>query len=411
MEDALLKPRSGISILGERLGNITYHHSNSMIVRYLSRRVAAQYASTLVAFLAILMMADVAAAQDRNPVFTITDVVVDETAASASDARDIALAAGQRRAVQRVFRRLIVRADTRLLAQPIDKNIANFVQNIELSDEKTSATRYLATMTVEFKPDLVRNYIRAAGLQFSETVSRPRLILPVFEAAGAINLWDSPNAWRDAWEARGISTDTVVPLILPEGDLRDIGSIGPIQALAAEARPIQSIAARYRVRDILVAHATLVQDLAANRPLVHVSLRHIGPSSGAVTIETFTGESRERVGVLLAEAVQRTVERLEDDWKRDNYLRFDEPVSLSASFSLGTLSDWLEMRRRLGGAAVIQRVELASITRSDAQIVIHYLGRPEQLGSALAQRDIELIQEGGFWMLRLLRSAEASRGQ
>ena len=382
-----------------------------MIVRHLSRCVAAQYASIFFAFIALLMMVSVAGAQDRNPVFTITEVAVDETAASASDARDVALAAGQRRAVQRVFRRLIIRADTRLLPQPTDDDIASLVQNIELSDEKTSATRYLATMTVAFKPDLVRNYLRAAGLQFSETVSRPRLVLPVFEAAGAINLWDPPNAWRDAWEARRVSSDTVVPLILPEGDLRDIGSIGPIQALAAETRPIQSIAGRYRVRDILVAHATLVQDLAANRPLVHVSLRHIGPSSGAVTIETFTGESRARVGALLAEAVQRTVERLEDDWKRDNYLRFNEPVRLSASFSLGTLSDWLEMRRRLGGAAVIQRVELASITRSDAQVVIHYLGGPEQLGSALAQRDIELVQEDGFWMLRLLRRAEASRGQ
>lgn len=382
-----------------------------MIVRHLSQRIAVPYASTLVAFIAFLSLAGVATAQDSNPVFTITDVAVDETAASASDARDVALATGQRRAVQRVFRRLIVRADARLLPQPKDDDIASLVQNIELSDEKTSATRYLATMTVAFKPDLVRNYLRAAGLQFSETVSRPRLVLPVFEAAGAINLWDPPNAWREAWEARSVSSDTVVPLVLPEGDLRDIGSIGPIQALAAETRPIQSIAARYRVRDILVAHATLVQDLAANRPLVHVSLRHIGPSSGAVTIETFTGESRARVGALLAEAVQRTVERFEDDWKRDNYLRFDEPVRLSASFSLGTLSDWLEMRRRLGGAAVIQRVELASITRSDAQVVIHYLGGPEQLGLALAQRDIELVQEDGFWMLRLLRRAEASRGQ
>jgi len=382
-----------------------------MIVRHLSHRIAVPYASTLVAFIAFLSLAGVATAQDSNPVFTITDVAVDETAASASDARDVALATGQRRAVQRVFRRLIVRADARLLPQPTDDDIASLVQNIELSDEKTSATRYLATMTVAFKPDLVRNYLRAAGLQFSETVSRPRLVLPVFEAAGAINLWDPPNAWREAWEARSVSSDTVVPLVLPEGDLRDIGSIGPIQALAAETRPIQSIAARYRVRDILVAHATLVQDLAANRPLVHVSLRHIGPSSGAVTIETFTGESRARVGALLAEAVQRTVERLEDDWKRDNYLRFDEPVRLSASFSLGTLSDWLEMRRRLGGAAVIQRVELASITRSDAQVVIHYLGGPDQLGLALAQRDIELVQEDGFWMLRLLRRAEASRGQ
>jgi hypothetical protein len=359
----------------------------------------------------LLFMAQLGAAQaqDRNPVFTITGVAVDETAASAAAARDVALASGQRRAVQRVFRRLIVRADARLLPQPTNEDVASLVQNIELSDEKTSATRYLATMTVAFKPDAVRDYLRAAGLQFSETVSRPRLVLPVFEAAGAINLWDPPNAWRDAWEARQISSDTVVPLIMPEGDLRDIGSIGPIQALAAESRPIGAIAARYRVRDVLVAHATLVQDLAANRPLVHVSLRHIGPSSGAVTIETFTGESRDRVGALLAEAVRRTVERLEDDWKRDNYLRFNEPVRLSASFALNTLSDWLEMRRRLDGAAVIQRTELASISRSDAQVVIHYLGGPEQLGLALAQRDIDLVEEDGFWMLRLVRRTEASR--
>ena len=33
------------------------------------------------------------------------------------------------------------------------------------------------------------------------------------------------------------------------------------------------------------------------------------------------------------------------------------------------------------------------------------------LGLALAQRDIELVQEDGFWMLRLLRRTEASRGQ
>jgi hypothetical protein len=69
------------------------------------------------------------------------------------------------------------------------------------------------------------------------------------------------------------------------------------------------------------------------------------------------------------------------------------------------------MRRRLGGSAVIQRVELASITQSDAQVVIHYLGGPQQLGLALAQRDIDLVEEDGFWVLRLLRQTEASRPQ
>ena len=380
-----------------------------MMVKHRFCRTAHPVVVALLGLLAAFGGIGEAAAQDGNPIFTVTGVAVDQTAASASAARDIALAAGQRRAAQRVFQRLIIRTDQRSLPQLSDDVVARLVQNIEVSDEKTSSTRYLATLTVAFKPDAVRDHLRAGGLRFSETVSRPRLVLPVFEAAGAINLWDPPNAWREAWEARTVDPDTVIPLVLPEGDLQDIGSIGPIQALVAEARPVQAIAARYRVRDVVVAHATLVQDLAANSPIVHVSLRHTGPTSGAVSIETFVGESRDRVNELLAEAVQRTVERLEDEWKRDNYLRFDEPVRLSASFAIGTLSDWLEMRRRLGGAAVIQNVELASITRSDAQVVIHYLGGPEQLGLALAQRDIDLVQEDGFWMLRLSRRAEAPR--
>lgn len=404
-----MKPHRGISILGKRVGNIPDRSRISIVLGHRFCRSAKLAAPILLGLIVALGAVGGAVAQDGNPIFAVSGVAVDETAASASAARDIALAAGQRRAAQRVFQRLIIRADQRALPPIGDDIVARLVQNIEVADEKTSSTRYLATLTVAFKPDLVRDYLRAAGLRFSETVSRPRLVLPVFEAAGAINLWDPPNAWRDAWEARPVDPDTVVPLVLPEGDLQDIGSIGPIQALAAEARPIQTIAARYRVRDVVVAHATLVQDLAANRPIVHVSLRHVGPTSGAVSIETFVGESRDRVDALLAEAVQRTVERLEDEWKRDNYLRFDEPVRLSASVAIGTLSDWLEMRRRLGGAAVIQNVELASITRSDAQVVIHYLGGPEQLGLALAQRDIDLVQEDGFWILRLSRRAEASR--
>ncbi len=346
--------------------------------------------------------------QDQNPIFTVNDVQVDQTAVSAAVARDAALADGQQQAIRRLFQRLVVRADLRLLPELDGKAVASLVQNLEVSDEKTSSTRYLATLTVRFKPDSVRGILRAAGLRFSETISRPRLVLPVFESAGAINLWDPPNAWRQAWETRDRDSDSVVPIVLPEGDLSDIGAVGPVQALAGEAEPIRKIAARYRLRDVLVAHATLVQDLAANRPVLHVSLRHIGASSNAVTIETFTGLSREQVGMLLREAVNRTVQRLEDDWKRANYLRFDEPVRLSASVDLTTLSDWLEMSRRLKGAAVIQNVELASVTRKDAQVVIHYLGGPEQLGLALAQRDIDLVDVDGFWVLRLARRVDAA---
>jgi hypothetical protein len=54
----------------------------------------------------------------------------------------------------------------------------------------------------------------------------------------------------------------------------------------------------------------------------------------------------------------------------------------------------------LSQVAEIKSVELATITRTDAQAVVQYFGDTEKLRVALSQRDLVLSEEGGFWVLR-----------
>ena len=96
----------------------------------------------------------------------------------------------------------------------------------------------------------------------------------------------------------------------------------------------------------------------------------------------------------------RIARRLEEEWKRETLLRFDTELVLSARLAIGALDDWIGMRDRLQRNAMISRVELAAISRRDAQIVLHYLGQPSQLAVSLAQDDVELIDRDGFWELR-----------
>jgi hypothetical protein len=65
------------------------------------------------------------------------------------------------------------------------------------------------------------------------------------------------------------------------------------------------------------------------------------------------------------------------------------------------LGEWLTIRERLESNAVVRRVELAALSRVDAQVILHYLGDPSQLTLALAQLDLELLEEDGFWTLAL----------
>ena len=351
-----------------------------------------------------------ATAAEAEDLFTVSGIAVDATARSAALARDVALAEGQRRALEQLWRRLVLRTDLERVPDLEPDLIPPLVGSISVEKERTSSVRYLAKLTVNFKKEAIRNLLADYGISYAETRSKVRLVIPVYEAAGALLLWDDPNPWRSAWEARGVDSGGPVPLMLPNADRADMVILSALHAAEGDEQRLAELAARYEISDILIAMGRLEFDLAANRPRVHVTLREIGPAGEGVILQSFDGIARDRVPELLAEAVAESVQRLEDRWKRENLLRFDNPVRLSARVPISGLEEWLEVRQRLAESAVVRGIELAALTRSDAQVLLHYLGDPSQLILDLAQRDLDLVEIDGFWTLTLRQPVAGGDG-
>ncbi len=347
---------------------------------------------------------------EAEDLFTVSGIAVDATARSAALARDVALAEGQRRALEQLWRRLVLRTDLERVPDLEPDLIPPLVGSISVENERTSSVRYLAKLTVNFKKEAIRNLLADYGISYAETRSKVRLVIPVYEAAGALLLWDDPNPWRSAWEARGVDSGGPVPLMLPNADRADMAILSALHAAEGDEQRLVEFAARYEISDILIAMGRLEFDLAANRPRVHVTLREIGPAGEGVILQSFDGIARDRVPELLAEAVAESVQRLEDRWKRENLLRFDNPVRLSARVPISGLEEWLEVRQRLAESAVVRGIELAALTRSDAQVLLHYLGDPSQLILDLAQRDLDLVEIDGFWTLTLRQPVAGGDG-
>lgn len=346
-----------------------------------------------------------------NDIFAVTGVAVDATAASATEARDLALVAGQRQALTRLLRRLTLAADYGRHPRLNDSSVAALVQGIEISNEKTSSTRYLAKLRIQFKKNGIRRHLREAAIPLSETQRKPQLVLPVYEAASAVLLWDDPNPWRQAWTDREVDPDALAPLLLPAGDLADVVAISSAQAIRGDTERLGVIARRYGVADTIVAHAVLRVDLAANINRLHVTLTHFGNAEERVIIQSYRGASRDDVARLLALAVADVTLRLTEGWKRDTLVHFDQPVRLSARVPLRGLSAWVAVRRRLQESGLVREVELTALSRSGAQVVVHYLGEASQLVLDLAQRDLTLGRsEDGFWSLELSRAGAGASG-
>ena len=307
------------------------------------------------------------------------------------------------------MRRLTLREYYPQIPRLDDSAIASLVQGIEIQAEKTSSRRYLADLTVSFKKNELRALLRGSGIPFSEAPSRPLLVLPVYEAAGARNLWDDPNPWWSAWQAR-VEKESVVPFIVPVGDLTDVATIGARQALSGEAKPLAALAKRYDVEDVLVVHAVLRQDLSAGIPRLAVTMHRHGPEGSSVVVESFSGVSRTMVDVLLERAADEVAAKIEENWKRLTLLRFENEGLLSARVPLSGVGDWVEIRSRLSQAAEISKVEILEINREAAQVAVHFFGSPRQLAVTLAQRDLDLVEEEGYWFVRLREKRGVAAG-
>lgn len=351
-----------------------------------------------------------AAAQGADDVFTVRGVAVDETAETAGEARQAALTVGQRRAFRRLMERLVPE-DQQARVPEVDANtLQYYVRDFSVENERSSTVRYLADLTFRFDAEQVRRLLRGAGVPFAETRSRPVVVLPVFsDATTEPTLWLEDNPWRDTWAQRP-GDDGLVPLVVPLGDLGDLGAIDAETALAGDREALSAIAERYGAEDVMVSAATLSGDPEEGSAVLQVDTRRYnqGVAAGSRR-DRLVQVSGEPFEAFLERAAARVDNTVQEEWKQEFLLQFGSQRSILVFVPLDGLDDWVTVRRRLEGVPAIQQTALNSLSRGEAQLEITFVGDEERLSRVLAQRDLFLaLRADSNW--ELTRSDERRSG-
>lgn len=341
-------------------------------------------------------------------VYTVGGVDVDKTAETAAAAREQAIAEGHVLAFRRLMARLVPESQRSVLPTLGQRDIVPLVLSFEIESEKRSTVRYLGSFKFRFRRGDVRQFLQNSGVGFAETRSKPVLLLPVFDSAGAKLLWDDPNPWFDAWNAVPPS-DGLVPVGLPAGDLADIRDISAEQAVAGNADQLALIAERYGASAVLVAEASITADPGTGARALTVATRYFGGTSdGRTAIRSFAYADQETDDAAIRRAAQQVALQVEEDWKQENLIRFNNQNNLIAMIALTDLRQWVEVRRKLREIAFLQRWQLVAMSRRSASVRLTYYGDAEQLRVALAQRDLILEQGTVDWLLREARQTRVN---
>ena len=338
-------------------------------------------------------------AEAISDVFEVRNVVVDVTDETASLARKKALRQGSNTAFKRLLERLTLIKDHPRLPQFEYDEISSFVRSFDVADEKTASKRYLAKLSYRFKRAEIRKLLKDYNFQFAETLSKPVLILSVYQAAGAIALWDDPNPWRESW-SESTQFEGMVPLIRPKGDLADVGSIGPDQAIQGDRQRLQAIADRYGTGAVIVAYAQLRLNAAVARQRLDVFVTRYGNDPEPITDELSYHQTKtETIPELLKRAAVAVGEHIENQWKQDNLLKLNRPNIAAVAVPITGIEDWLLVQKRLKKVALVRKSELVLLSLDEARVNLHYVGEPDQLQVSLGQADLTMVEEDGEWVI------------
>jgi hypothetical protein len=359
---------------------------------------------------------------EDQPDYSAT-VRVDATADNVAAAREAARADGQRRALAQVVDRLSGSADSAKLSKLDDKTITDMVESFEVANERMSAVHYLADYTFHFRSSKIRRLVHSAdrapadannqpadtSSKYAEASSKPAaaedlgkplVVLPVYKEAGRAVLWDSPNAWREAWLQRSAGSGAA-RLAVPLGDAADLAIIDAGRAEEAAPDALTAIAHQNGGDEAIVALAAARRE---GDQLVGLDLSIKQYRSGRLTdahsrrLEANSGENADD---FLRRAADTVADEIANASKKGSMPRSDLQASLAASVPIGSIAEWVRVRDRLALAPAVRKVELLSLNRHEAKIQIKYVGGPDQLRSSLAQVNLGLDGSDPIWRLQL----------
>ena len=348
------------------------------------------------------------AAAQQN-VYVAAGIPVDITGDLAT-LREKAMLQAQRAGLQKVLSTIASAEDLKHVTLPGDDEITSWVQDFEIEEEKTSASRYIGRFTFRFMADPIRQFLSQQGIAYAETESKAVLVLPVYTTeTGDTELWGPTNPWFAAWASRQ-QQPGLVPIKTPVGDLPDTNAISATQALAGDKVRIQALADRYAVGDVMVAEAALQPPSADGKRVLALTVASYGADNVQNLKDQVVSDTGD-VEQLLRDGVERIAELVQNSWKLENLVDPNSRATVQVHVPFTSLSQWVAVKRHLAQVNLIKSVNLTRLARNGADIELTYLGDEVQFIRALGQADLMITSSGeGLQTMTLAPGGGATDG-
>jgi len=334
-------------------------------------------------------------------IFAVQGVDVDVTAADASAAKDQALRDVQVKAFFQLVERLGSPEIAEKLKEWKPEDIFPYLRSLSIEQESSAPGRYIGKFTVRFLPAKVEKLLGQYGVKIPASQAEPMIVLPVWRTAEGSQLWED-NPWRQAWlDLR--AEQSLVPLIVPLGDLEDSESITPEDALAGNALKLETLRRRYGANTLLVAIAEPAEGggihavLNGDSPLGRITFDKIYTAEEA-TVETSAHLATQRFHSVMIEKYKKdSAEQAAMAAVRKESSRSQ---SMAVAVPFTSPSEWNGIRARILATPNVIGVDVSTLSGNGAVIRLMFTNTIPVLLENMQSAGLQLSQIGGTWVIQ-----------
>ena len=332
--------------------------------------------------LALWCVSSFVPAKAADELYTVSGVHVDASAASSTEAANIAIAQGRPKAWQILYRRLTREEDWPRQPALDPASLVRLSRGYFPTNERRSTTRYVADITYEFNPEAVARVLRDANIAFTQQAVHRILLVPMSPTY-------NNGPWAQAFTAPGMR-NAAVPFALPTA--ADAGDLSGLDFDNAGWDDLAAAADRAQATE-----AALVQ-VVSNNGKVTVNIRRLGqgetPAKTSVEVPLL-----QTISATYPAAAQAALAAMDDLWKSRSVVNVNSRGTLIADVQVSSLEQWGAIQTALGGLENVTGVQVVAMDVGYARLSIAYQGSQDQLRDAMSGQGLTLTGKPGAWII------------
>ena len=276
---------------------------------------------------------------------------------------------------------------------PAEK-VASFVQGVSVSGEKNTATRYIADVTIQFKPDVVQNFLTENNVAFLDKEPPQMVVVPIFRENGFVKGIEEANP---LWQSlkKSLSPDNLHHFVVPPADMTNVELSALV--ISGQDDALNTLIDRYQTS------AAVIMDVTKNGATYMVKTVVYPPAVSVGSEVSFAVSSNSvNTPAVLTQIVKKTVSHMDRKFKAYQSYRTSARSGVTAMFEVASLSEWTAMAKKITELPFVEQTDVRAIYKNQIYAELGFSENTHTALSKMANFGLLLIPQGQVYIWQRL---------